>query len=87
MLAEDFGADVTTRAHFLAGKLGLDTELDAYETVSGKLIIRAATRFPPPDISQEIVYPDVAFEKEKNREKTRAKNTVLLHNEAKAIPD
>ena len=57
VLAEDFGPDVTTTAHFLAGKLSLDIELiqlDAYETVSGELVISSSTRYPPPDISQEF---------------------------------
>ena len=79
VLAEDFGPDVTTTAHFLAGKLSLDIELiqlDAYETVSGELVISASTRYPPPDISQEILYPDVEETKAKNLEKTREKSTV-----------
>jgi hypothetical protein len=90
LVATEFGLNITTTAVFLHRKLGIDidlVQLRAYKTASGELVVSVSKIFPPPNMDDIVLWPNVEEELEKKLEKTREKNTVARLLAAEAIPD
>jgi hypothetical protein len=90
LVASDFGLDVTTTAVFLTRKLAVQIELvrvQAYRTASADIVISVSRTFPPPDMDEMVLFPNVQQEQERKLEKAREKNTVSRLLAADAIAD
>ena len=90
LVAEDFGLDVTTTAVFLARQFQVDIQLvrlAAYSTAAGELVISVSRTFPPPDMDEMLLFPNIEQEQEKKLAKAKEKNTVARLLAAEAIAD
>jgi hypothetical protein len=90
LLATEFGLNVTTTAVFFSRKLGVDLHLirvQAYRTASQDVLVTTSRIYPPPEIDEFVLQPNIERDQERRLEKKREANTVTRLIAANAIPD
>lgn len=90
LLAAEFGLNVTTTAVFFSRKLSVDLHLirlQAYRTASGEVLVTTSRIYPPPEIDEFLLQPNIERDQERRLEKKREANTVTRIIAADAISD